>query len=124
MRKNWVEWVALGISVLAIVAVVGFLAVDGLTNRGTRAMPSAELDPGGGYATDLGWVVPASVRNDGDAPAERVVLEASARVDGERQTSTFEIDFLPAASEVEVYFGFDAEPEGEVEVRVVAFGVP
>lgn len=124
MRKNWVEWVALGISVVAIAAVVGFLAIDGLTNRGTQAMPSAELNPDGGYATALGWMVPATVRNDGDAPAERVVLEASARVDGERQTSTFEIDFLPAQSEAQVYFGFDAEPEGEVEMRIVAFGVP
>jgi uncharacterized protein (TIGR02588 family) len=124
MRKNWVEWVALALSVVAIAAVAGFLAFDGMTNRGTRAMPSAELDPGGGYTTELGWVVPATVRNDGDAPAERVVLEASARVNGEQQTSTFEIDFLPAASEVEVYFGFDAEPEGEVALRVVAFGVP
>lgn len=124
MRKNWVEWIALGTSVVAIAAVVGFLALDGLTNRGTRAMPSAEVDLGGGYATELGWVVPATVRNEGDAPAERVVLEASARVDGERQASTLEIDFLPAASEVEVFFGFDAEPEGEVEVRIVAFGVP
>jgi uncharacterized protein (TIGR02588 family) len=124
MRKNWVEWVALGVSLVAIAAVVGFLVIDGLTQGASRAMPRAELDPGGGYATELGYVVPATVRNDGDAPAERIVLEASARVDGEQQTSTFEIDFLPAASEVEVYFGFDAEPEGEVKVRVVAFGVP
>jgi uncharacterized protein (TIGR02588 family) len=124
MRKNWVEWVALGISVVTIAAVVGFLVIDGLAQGGTRAMPRAELDAGGGYATELGYVVPATVRNDGDGPAERVVLEASARVDGEQQTSTFEVDFLPAASEVEVFFGFDAEPEGAVEVRVVAFGVP
>ena len=40
MRSNWVEWVALGLSGLAIVAVVGFLVYDGLTNGGTRAIPS------------------------------------------------------------------------------------
>jgi uncharacterized protein (TIGR02588 family) len=124
MRKNWVEWGALGISVVAIAAVVGFLVFDGLSNRGTRAMPSVELDMAGGYATEIGYVVPATVRNDGDAPAERVVLSASARVDGEQQVSSFEIDFLPSRSEVEVYFGFAAEPEGEIAVRVVAFGVP
>jgi len=124
MRQNWVEWAALGISVVAITAVVGFLVLDGLANRGTRAMPSVELDMARGYATEIGYVVPATVRNDGDAPAERVVLSASARVDGEQQVSSFEIDFLPSRGEVEVYFGFAAEPEGEVAVRVVAFGIP
>ena len=124
MRKNWVEWAALGVSVVSIAAVVGFLVLDGLGNRGTRAMPTVELDMAGGYETEIGYVVPATVRNDGDAPAERVVLEASARVDGEQQVSAFEVDFLASRSEVEVYFGFDAEPEGEVAVRVVAFGVP
>jgi uncharacterized protein (TIGR02588 family) len=124
MRKNWVEWAALGISVLAIAAVVGFLVIDGLASRDTRAMPTVELDVAGGYATELGYVVPARVRNDGGAPAERVVLEARAQVNGEQQLSTFEIDFLPSESEVEVFFGFDAEPESEVAVRIVAFGVP
>ena len=78
MRSNWVEWVALGISVLAIGAVVGFLVYDGLTNGGTRAEPSIELHPDAAYETELGWMLPGTLRNDGDAPAERVVLEASA----------------------------------------------
>lgn len=124
MRKNWVEWVALGISLAAIVTVIGLLVVEGLSGNGARAMPSAEVDAESGYATDIGWVVPAVVRNDGDAPAERVVLEASARVNGEQQVSTLEIDFLPADSEVELAFGFSAEPEGDVTVRIVGFGVP
>lgn len=124
MRKNWVEWVALGVSLLAIAAVVGYLVFDGIAGGGTRAMPQATLDPGGGYATELGYVVPAAVRNAGDAPAERVVLEASTQIDGEREVSSLEIDFLPVESEVEVYFGFPSEPEGEVTVRIVSFQVP
>lgn len=124
MRKNWVEWLALGVSVAAIAIVVGLLVLEGLTGSRTRAMPSAVLDPDGGYATDIGWVVPAVVRNDGDAPAERVVLEARARVAGEQELSTLEIDFLPAESEVELAFGFSAEPEGEITVRIVGFQVP
>lgn len=124
MRKNWVEWLALGVSVAAIAIVVGLLVLEGVTGGRTRAVPVAALDTDGGYATDVGWVVPAVVRNDGDAPAERVVLEASARVDGERQVSSLEVDFLPAESEVELAFGFSAEPEGEVTVRIVGFQVP
>lgn len=124
MRKNWVEWLALGVSLLAIAAVVGYLVVDGIAGGGTRAMPQVTLDHERGYATELGYVVPAEVRNAGDAPAERVVLEASAQIDGEREVSSLEIDFLPVESEVEVYFGFHAQPEGEVTVRIVGFQVP
>ena len=124
MRNNWVEWVALGLSVLAISAVVGFLVYDGLTNGGTRAVPSIELHDGAAYETELGWMLPATLHNDGDAPAERVVLEASARIDGERQTSIVEVDFLPAGTDVDVFFGFSAEAQGEVTVRVVGFLAP
>lgn len=124
MRKNWVEWVALGVSLLAIAAVVGYLVFDGVAGGGMRAMPQATLDPDRGYVTELGYVVPATVRNAGDAPAERVVLEASAEIDGEREVSSLEIDFLPVESEVEVYFGFSAEPVGTVSVRIVGFQVP
>jgi uncharacterized protein (TIGR02588 family) len=124
MRSNWVEWAALGLSVLAIGAVVGFLVYDGLTNGGTRAVPSIELNRDEAYQTELGWMLPATLHNDGDAPAERVVLEASARIDGERQTSTVEVDFLPSGTDVEVFFGFSAEAQGEVTVRVVGFLVP
>jgi uncharacterized protein (TIGR02588 family) len=124
MRSNWVEWVALGLSVLAIGAVVAFLVYDGLTNGGTRAVPSIELHHDAAYETELGWMLPATLRNDGDAPAERVVLEASARIDGERQTSTVEVDFLPSGTDVDVFFGFSAAAEGEVAVRVVGFLAP
>jgi uncharacterized protein (TIGR02588 family) len=119
-----VEWLALGVSVLAIGAVVGFLVYDGLTNGGTRAVPSIELHPDAAYETELGWMLPGTLRNDGDAPAERVVLEASARIDGERETSTIEVDFLPSGTDVDVFFGFSAEARGEVTVRVVGFQAP
>ena len=124
MRSNWVEWLALGMSVLAIGAVVGFLVFDGLTNGGTRAVPSIELHHDAAYETELGWMLPATLRNDGDAPAERVVLEASARIDGERQTSSVEVDFLPSGTDVDVFFGFPSAAEGEVTVRVVGFLAP
>lgn len=124
MRSNWVEWAALGASVLAIGAVVGFLVFDGLANRGTRAVPGIELHRDEAYETELGWVLPATIRNDGDAPAERVVLEASAPFDGERETSTVDVDFLPSGTEVDVFFGFSAEPQGEVTVRIVGFLAP
>lgn len=127
MRSNAVEWATLVISVLAISGVAGFLVVDGLTDAGAPAQPTIRLHPDRAYDTSLGWVVPATLANEGDQPAEQVVLEAVATAGdggGEPETSEIVVDFLPAGTEVEVAFAFSAEPPGEVRVRLVGFLAP
>ena len=124
MRRNWVEWVAMGISVAAIIGVVGFLVVDGLTDAGRPPEPRVVLQPDAAYETTTGWIVPATVTNDGDRPAEELVLRATATVEGSEEESELTIDYLPPGTDVEVSFGFSAEPDGEVTVTTVAFRLP
>jgi uncharacterized protein (TIGR02588 family) len=124
MRRNWLEWVVLAVSVAAIVGVAGFLVVDGLTDEGRPPDPVVRLDPGGGSAASSAWLVPATITNAGDRAAEMVELVATATVAGTDEEATVTIDYLPAGSEVEVTFGFSAEPDGEVEVRVAGFRSP
>lgn len=124
MRQNWVEWVALAVSVLAVVGVVGFLVVDGLRDEGQPPTPVVELRHSDAYTTDHGWIVPATVTNDGDRAAEALVLRATAMVGGEEEESELTVDYLPAGTSVEVSIGFSAEPDGEVTVQVVGFRLP
>lgn len=124
MRQNWVEWVALAVSVLAVVGVIGFLVVDGIGDEGRPPTPIVELRPSEGQGTDHGWIVPATVRNGGDRAAEALVLRATATVDGAEEESELEVDYLPAGTSVEVMFGFSAEPEGEATVQVIGFRLP
>ena len=124
MRQNWVEWIALAVSVLAVVGVVGFLVVDGLRDEGQPPTPVVALLRSDAYATDHGWIVPATVTNDGDQAAEALVLRATATVGGEEEESELTVDYLPAGTSVEVSIGFSAEPEGEVSLQVVAFRLP
>jgi len=124
MRQNWVEWVALAISALAVVGVVGFLVVDGLRDEGQAPTPIVELRRSDAYATDHGWIVPATVTNDGDRAAEALVLRATATVGGGEEESEVTVDYLPAGTSVEVSIGFSAEPESEVTVQVVGFRLP
>ena len=124
MRQNWVEWVALVISGLAVVGVVGFLVVDGLRDEGRAPTPIVELRRSEAYVTDHGWIVPATVTNDGDRAAEALVLRATATVDGAEEEAELTVDYLPAGTSVEVSIGFSAEPEGEVTVQVVGFRLP
>jgi uncharacterized protein (TIGR02588 family) len=124
MRQNVVEWVALATSVLAVVGVVGFLVVDGISDEGRPPTPIIELRRDDAYATDHGWIVPATVTNDGDTAAEALVLRGSATVDGEPEESELTVDYLPAGTSVDVSIGFSAEPDGEVVVQVIGFRLP
>ncbi len=124
MRRNWVEWVALVISAAAILGIVGFLVVDGLTDADRPPEPRVELQPDAAYETTTGWIVPATVTNDGDRPAEELVLRATATVEGTEEESELTIDYLPPGTDVEVSFGLSAEPDGEVTVTTVAFRLP
>ena len=124
MRRNWVEWLALAISVAAILGVVGFLVVDGITDADRPPEPRVELQPDAAYETSTGWIVAATVTNDGDVPAVALVLRATATIEGSEEESEVTIDYLPPGSDVVVSFGFSAEPDGEVTVQTVGFRLP
>jgi uncharacterized protein (TIGR02588 family) len=124
MRQNWLEWVALAVSVTAIVGLVGFLVVDGLVDEGRPPAPRVTLRTTEAYAIESGWLVPVTLSNDGDEAAEAVDFVATATVAGEEEEATVSVDYLPAGTDVEITFGFSAEPEGELVVHVVGFRVP
>ncbi len=123
MNRNWLEWAILVGSVALVVALVGYLLVSGLTNGGPaviRAQVAAEATAG----PDDGWLVPLVVRNEGGRAALAIVVEGTATVAGEEETSELTVDVLAAESEVDLVLGFSGQPEGEVEVRVVGFETP
>lgn len=121
--RNVVEWAVLALSVLSIGVLVGALVVEGLSES-RPPDPRVELLTDQARAGAAGWIVPAEVVNDGDQAAQAVVLEASATVDGKEETSEIEIDYVPAATTVEIAFAFSAEPDGEVTVRLVGYRSP
>lgn len=123
MRRNAVEWLALGTSVLAIILLVALLLIEGIS--GTREPnPRVTLLTDQARPGHMGWIVPATVANDGEVAAEAVVIEATAEVAGAPETSEVEVDFLPGGTEVQIAFAFSAQPEGEITTRLVSFRVP
>jgi uncharacterized protein (TIGR02588 family) len=58
------------------------------------------------------------------ASGEALVLRGTAEIGGEAEESELTVDFLPAGTEVDVTFGFSAEPDGEVSVQVIGFRLP
>lgn len=124
MRQNWLEWAALAVSVAAVVGVVGFLVLDGLRDEGDPPEPIVELHMDQAYDTQHGWIVPATLTNDGDTAAEALVVRATTTVSESEEESEVAVAFLPAGTAVEVSFGFSEEPDGDVTVQVVSFALP
>ena len=124
MRRNWVEWTALAVSGAAIVALVGFLVVDGLTHPERRAVLAVVPRPA--EAVGSTFQVPIRVRNDGYQSAENVDVEVVLK-DGESDvdTGSVSIPFLPARSSVEAVVVFGEDPaKFRVEGRVLGYEVP
>lgn len=124
MRQNWLEWVVLGVSAAVVIGLVGFLIVDGITDEGRPPAPRVTLMAEAAYVAPGAWILPATVTNDGDRAAEQLVLRATATVDGVEEENEVTVDYLPPGTDVQVSFGFSAEPEGEVTVETVSFRLP
>ena len=120
--RNWVEWAIVALSAGAVAAIVGFLVLDAATDSGRPPAPVLRLHPEQAYEVpNGGWMLPATAANKGDRAAQTLLLVASATVDGEAEQAEVSVDYLAGGSEVEVTFGFSAEPEGEIDGRVSGF---
>lgn len=123
MRQNWLEWAVLGVSALAIVALVGYLAVAAVSTATPPAISVVGL-PDEARSTDAGWELPVNVRNDGGEAAAAVAIEATAIVAGETETAQLEIDLLGPGTQEELVAVFSAAPDGEVDLRLIGFHLP
>jgi uncharacterized protein (TIGR02588 family) len=121
--RDVLEWVVLGISVLAISAVTLVLVVEALGET-TQADPQVELHEAEGRQGSLGWIIPVTVTNSGDESVEGVVLEATAQVDGAEETSQIDLPFLPAQTEIDAEIAFSSRPDGAITVRLLGHRLP
>jgi uncharacterized protein (TIGR02588 family) len=124
MKRNWLEWAILVISIAAVVALVGFLLVSGFANGGPAVIRAEITAEGAADGPDGGWLVPLVLRNDGGRPALSTVVEGTASVAGTEESSELTVDILAAGSKVDLVFGFSGRPEGKIRVRVVGFETP
>jgi len=124
MKRNWLEWLILIVSIGLVIGVVGYLLVSGLTSRGPASIRTQVISAEAVDSPDGGWLVPLIVRNEGGTAAAAIVVEATAMVDGAEEASQLTVDLLAADSEVELALGFSGRPAGEVNVRVVGFETP
>jgi uncharacterized protein (TIGR02588 family) len=123
VRQNWLEWAVLGLSVVVIVALVGYLAVTAVSTATPPAI-SVVAHAEEARSIDAGWEVPVIVRNDGGEAAAAIAIDATATVAGVTETAQLEVDLLGPGTEEELVLRFSAAPDGELELRVVGYSRP
>lgn len=124
MKRNWLEWTILAVSVAVVVALVGYLLVTGLSSSGPAMIQAAVAPEEATDGPDGGWLVPLVVQNTGGTAAVAIMVEGTATVDGVEEVSEVTIDILAADSEVELVLGYSAQPDDGVTVRIVGFETP
>ena len=124
MKRNPLEWAILVLSVVAIVAILGFLVVDVITEGARPADVVATPDTARAIDGDDGWLVPFIVHNRGGTAARSVQVEVSAFVAGSEEVSELTVDVLAGDSKVELWAGFSGRPDSEISVRITGLEMP
>lgn len=125
-NRSTAEWVTLGVSLAAVLAVVGlvvFLYIRGETRPPTIAVePSMEnIRQGTG-----GYYLPVDVTNGGDQTVEDVRIEAELVTgSGHPQTLEFSIQYLAGGEHAQGTFVFQDDPrQGELTIGAISYRDP
>jgi uncharacterized protein (TIGR02588 family) len=123
-QKNWLEWTVFAIGLTLVASVLGYLVYDAITLG--DAPPAIAIELGRPERQAEHIIVPVTVTNHGDQPAEGVLIEV-VREDGEqREQAQFEIPFLPRGATGEGWASFQAGTDApeQFKARVIGYGKP
>ncbi|ASP54092.1 TIGR02588 family protein [Sinorhizobium meliloti] len=114
------EWIVAGVSCLALLAVLGYLILDGLSGRNGAA--DIIVLPAEVTAMNDGYVVEFAANNRAGKSVAAVEIKGELR-DGEEvvEESGVTIDYIPQKSERKGALIFRSDPEG-YELRIFASG--
>lgn len=118
------EWIAAGVGLILILAVLGVIGAEVLP--GGRSEPSFEVRALAVQPVDGGYRVRIAVHNRGDKPAgEVVVAGVLAGPDNERETAEATFDFVADHSRREGGLFFRSDPgRGALDLRATSYVDP
>jgi uncharacterized protein (TIGR02588 family) len=124
VKKNPLEWAVFTVSLLAILATVGFLIRDAVTDTGSP--PDLRIELGPPEARSGVFAVPVTVRNVGDETAEGVRVEVVSEAPGRApERAEIEMAFVPRRSQREGWVTFRQDPRpGRLTGRAVGYEKP
>jgi uncharacterized protein (TIGR02588 family) len=121
--RKLAEWVTMGVSALLILALAGYLVVEGMKPQPPYVR--AEARPLIEQVRQQGerYILPVEVANHGERTLRDITMELRyVSPGGKEETREFTIDYLGEKSSQSLYFYFDEHPGGlQVEARPVSY---
>lgn len=114
------EWIIAGISCVALLSVLAYLVVDGLSAH--NGAPRIVVLPVGTTPNNGDYVIEFSVSNQGEKSVAEVEIKGELR-DGDQivEESSVVLDYVPQKSERRGALIFTADPDGH-QLRLFAGG--
>lgn len=109
-KRNFLEWIVLGLSTLATVTVFAYLVYQAF-HSSEEVVPHITVTPGQAAAAPDGqFQVPVVAHNRGPAPADLVGVEVELEGAPEKEVVEFELQRLPREGTRKVYVMFAQDP--------------
>jgi uncharacterized protein (TIGR02588 family) len=122
--KNWLEWTVFAVSLVLVVATLGYLTWEAVADTG--GPPDVVVELGSPRPSSAGFMVPVEVRNRGKGTAEDVrVTVVLERAGARSESAELEVAYLPRESRRSGYVTFAGDPgQGRLRAGPIAFEVP
>jgi uncharacterized protein (TIGR02588 family) len=122
--KNRLEWAVFGLSLVLVLATLGFLVRESIV--GGEGPPDVVVRLGEPRRSQSGWLVPVEITNSGGSTAEDVrvpiLLDLAA---GRKEEAELSIAFLAHGSTRNAWVSFRNDPcRGTLTLGALAFEVP
>jgi uncharacterized protein (TIGR02588 family) len=120
LEKNWLEWSVLGISLLLVVGIVGYLLFLEFTpaNKAFRYEISFEKPE----EINGRYLVPLRIDNNSNKSVQDVSVEISSG-GNKSETADLQLDYLPRHSYRDATVIFDKKPT-QLEGHINSFNIP
>ena len=122
--KNRLEWTVFAISLVLVLATLGFLVRESIVGDGGPPEVVARL--GEARPSESGYLIPVEVANLGQTTAEDVLVPIFLDLpEGKREEAELNIAFLPRDSKRNGWVSFRDDPRrGTLRLGAIAFEVP
>lgn len=122
-KKNWLEWLVFSGSIVLVTGLLGYLVYAGATGGDTP--PDLVVELGAPVRQTQHFSVPIVVTNQGDIPAEDVVVQVTLDANAQQEQAEFSVSYLPSGGSGEGWATFVSDPRsGTLATRVVGYTTP
>ena len=122
-KKNWLEWLVFGSSIVLVAGLLGYLGYASLVTG--DAPPDLVVELGAPVRQTQHFSVPIAVTNQGDIPAEDVIVQLTLDTGATPEEAQFSVAYLPSDGTGAGWATFQSDPgQGKLTTRVVGYTIP